>query len=199
MTMRRRVFFELLSILAVFAAAIALIHPRGEFPLGDDWDFALATWNFACTGHFIFTPFTAVSLRAQVLWGALWTWMFGQSFEVLRMSTLVVAAAAIAIINRILARAGVAGGARVIATLAFAFHPIFLWASCTYMTEVPYVCASALALYCFLRGLDEDRRAWIIAGCAAAVVSTFIRQTGVINLVAPLAIAIWRRRRADAL
>jgi hypothetical protein len=199
MTMPRRVLIELALILAVFAAAIALIHPRGEFPLGDDWDFALATWNFARTGHFIFTPFTAVSLRAQVLWGALWTWMFGQSFEVLRMSTLVVAAAAIVIINRILARAGVAGGARVIATLAFAFHPIFLWASCTYMTEVPYVCASALALYCFLRGLDEDRRAWIIAGCAAAVVSIFIRQTGVINLVAPLAIAIWRRRRADAL
>ena len=66
------------------------------------------------------TPFTAVSLRAQVLWGALWTWMFGQSFEVLRTSTLVVATEAILIINRILARAGVAGGARVIATLAFA-------------------------------------------------------------------------------
>ena len=39
----------------------------GNFPLGDDWDFAIATWNFAHTGHFKFTHFTAVSLRAQVV------------------------------------------------------------------------------------------------------------------------------------
>ena len=196
--MRRRDIFELTAILAVWFAAILLIKPTGNFPLGDDWDFAIATWNFAHLGHFKFTHFTAVSLRAQVVWGALWTWAFGESFRILRYSVLALAAVTIVVINRLLARANVAPAPRVIATLAFAFHPIFLWASCTYMTEVPYVCASAIAMYCFLRGLDDDRRAWIVAGCLAAVVSWFVRQTGVINLVAPLAIALWRRRYKDA-
>jgi hypothetical protein len=179
--MRRRDFLEIAGVLAAWAAAIVIIHP-----------------NFARTGHFTFTHFTAVSLRAQVLWGALWTWVFGESFALLRMSTLTLAAATIVVIHRLVTRAGVTGTPRVLATLAFAFHPIFLWAACTYMTEVPFVFASALAMYFFLRGFDEDRRAWILAGCAAAILSWFVRQTGVINLVAPLAIALWRRRTRDA-
>jgi hypothetical protein len=116
-------------IVAAFAAAIALIHPRGNFPLNDDWDFALPTWTFARTGQFHFTHFTAVSLRAMVLWGAAWTRLFGASFEVLRASTLALAAATLPVINTILRRAKVATFPRVGTTLAFAFHPIFIWAS----------------------------------------------------------------------
>src|SRR3954453_3681491 len=80
---------EPLVIIAIWAAAVAFINPRGNFPIDDDWDFALAAWRFAQSGQFHFTPFTAVSLRAQVLWGALWTRLFGESFDVLRLSTLV--------------------------------------------------------------------------------------------------------------
>ena len=43
-------WLDVLAILCVWAAAIAVIHPRGNFPLDDDWDFALATWRFAL-GH----------------------------------------------------------------------------------------------------------------------------------------------------
>src|SRR5690242_5655260 len=107
--MRRRVWgdhvFELAAILAVWFAAILIVRPNGDFPIDDDWDFAIATWNFARSGHFYFTHFTAVSLRAQVVWGALWTWVFGQSFRVLRYSVMPLGAIAIVLINRTLARA----------------------------------------------------------------------------------------------
>src|ERR1700738_1912993 len=136
---------EIAAILGLWGAAIAFIAPRGDFPIDDDWDFAIATWRFADTGHFYFTPFTAVSLRAQVLWGALWTRLFGQSFDVLRTSTLVLAAATLFIVHGMLLRAGVPRFGRIIATLAFGFHPIFLWSSCTFMTEVPFVFASSVA------------------------------------------------------
>src|SRR5881396_2612934 len=145
--MRRRDWVDLAIVLGVWAAAIAIIHPRGEFPILDDWDFSVATWNFARTGHFHFTPFTAVSLRAQVLWGALWTRLLGESFEVLRLSTLTLSAATLLIINRILHYTTLRALARITATLALIVHPIFLWASCTYMTDVPYLFASALTFY----------------------------------------------------
>src|SRR5436305_3248157 len=108
---------EPLAIVAIWAAAIAFVNPRGNFPIDDDWDFALATWRFARTGHFQFTAFTAVSLRAQVLWGALWTRIFGESFNVLRMSTIVLAAATLVIVHRTLLQAGVPRFGRVIASL----------------------------------------------------------------------------------
>src|SRR5260370_27797433 len=38
---------DLAMVLGVWAVAIAVIHPRGEFPILDDWDFSIATWNFA--------------------------------------------------------------------------------------------------------------------------------------------------------
>lgn len=190
---------EPLAILAFWAAAIAFINPRGNFPIDDDWDFAIATWRFAKTGHFHYTAFTAVSLRAQVLWGALWTRMFGESFDVLRWSTLVLCAATLFVVHRILLRAGVPRSGRVIATLALGFHPIFLWSSCTFMTEVPFVFASSVALLCFIRGFDDDEVFWTIAGCAAALTACFVRQTGVTLLAAPLLLAVVRRRKRDAI
>ena len=193
--MRRRDWVDLAIVLGVWAAAIALIHPRGNFPVLDDWDFSIATWNFARTGHFHFTPFTAVSLRAMVLWGAAWTRMFGESFEVLRASTLALAAITIVVIHEIFRGAEIPRIARIIGTLAFAFHPIFLWSSCTYMTEVPFVCASAIAFLLIWRGIANESAILIAAGCCAAIVSCFIRQTGVINIVAPLIVVLFVRRR----
>jgi hypothetical protein len=191
---------EPLAIIAIWAAAVAFINPRGNFPIDDDWDFALAAWRFATTGHFHFTPFTAVSLRAQVLWGALWTRMFGESFNVLRMSTLVLGAATLVIVHRTLLRAGVPRFGRVVATFALGFHPIFLWSSCTFMTEVPFVFASSVALYCFIRAFDdEDGLAWIAAACAATIAACFVRQTGVTLLAAPLLLALFKRRKRDAM
>jgi hypothetical protein len=189
---------EPLAIVAIWAAAIAFINPRGNFPINDDWDFALAAWRFAQTGRFHFTAFTAVSLRAQVLWGALWTRLFGESFDVLRMSTLVLAAATLLIVHRILLRAGLPRAGRIVATLALGFHPIFFWSSCTFMTEVPFVFASCVALWCFLSADYANQSRWVVAGCAAVITACFIRQTGVTLLAAPLILAVMKRRKRDA-
>jgi hypothetical protein len=193
---------EVALLLAVFAVAVILIRPQGDFPLNDDWDFALPTWHFARTGQFHFSQFTAVSLRALVLWGSLWTRAFGQSFEVLRASTLTLSAATIVVVNHILARGGIARSLRIVTTLAFMFHPIFIWASCTYMTEVPYVLASMLAFLFFYRGIAEERIGFIVAGCIAAFVACFVRETGVEILGAALIVLLIaqpRHRRTAAI
>ncbi|HJT18088.1 MAG TPA: glycosyltransferase family 39 protein [Thermoanaerobaculia bacterium] len=192
---RLRDIGEIAFVLCLWAAAIAFIRPVGEFPLLDDWDFTIATWNFARTGHFHFTLFTAVSLRAMVLYFAAWARIFGESFLVLRIATMTLGAATIVIINRMLRLAGLGRVPRVIATLAFAFHPIFLWASCTHMTEVPFVCAGVGTMLLIWRGVERERWLMIVAGCALAIVSCFIRQTGVLNLIAPAIVVVMSRER----
>ena len=185
---------ELPAILLVLLAATLLVQPSGDFPLNDDENHAIGTWNFARSGHFRFAIDTTPPLRAQVVWGAIWTRLFGESFDVLRASTLVLTGLTLLLVNRLLAMAGFGLGLRWLATLAFLFNPIYFWSSFTYMTEGPYVFASVLALFCFVLAFRRESTIWFIAGCAAVAVSWWIRQ-GAINLVAPLVILIAYRER----
>src|SRR4051812_19942903 len=139
--------FEVLLILAIAAAAALLARPYGNFPLNDDAHYASAAFHFARTGEFHLTLATVPSLRAQVVWGGMFVRLFGQSFEVLRASTMTLAILTLLLINRLLALTPVSARVRIVATLAFLFHPIFFLSSFTYMTEVPFVFASAAAMY----------------------------------------------------
>lgn len=181
-----------------FVLLVLIVDPRGDMPLNDDWNFALATWQFAETGRFEFSRLTAMSLRLQVLWGACWTLLFGKSFEVLRASTLVASLGSLLLFHRIVAQIGLPAPARVLATLALLVHPIFFWSSFTYMTQVPYLFLSVAAFYCFFRALSKLDRRWMIAGAVAVIGSYFIRQTGLANAVPPLALLLLNRDRLTA-
>lgn len=188
--MRRDVWLLVL----LFAVAIVIVDPRGDFPLDDDWDFALATWQFARTGHFAFTSFTATSLYTQVLWGAMWTTLLHPSFFVLRCSTLFLAALTLFIFDAILSRFAFGRGDRFVAAAALLFHPIFFWSSFTYMTHVPFVFCSVVAIYCFVRGGPR----WTAIGALAVVASFFIRQTGVVTAIPAILAARDRKSRLIA-
>lgn len=175
------------ALLGCAALSILLVDPRGDFPLNDDWNFALATWRFADTGEFVFSRFTGMSLKLQVLWGALWTVVFGKSFEVLRASSLLLGAMTALLIYALLGRVGTVRPVRILASLALFFQPLFFHHTFTYMTHIPYVFVSLVSLYFFFRGIREERTAYFVAGCVVALAACFIRQTGVVSLVAGLA------------
>ncbi len=180
-------------ITGVFALAVVVVQPFGDFPLNDDWGFAMAAWHFAETGEFAFARMTAMTLRLQVLWGALWTVLLWPDFEVLRASTLVLALVTLITAHEMLKEANVALRLRVLAVLALLFHPVFFLNSFTFMTHVPFVCVSMLALYFFFRGLAEDRMSLFLVGSLAVVGSFFIRQTGIANAVPPLMALVFAR------
>jgi len=181
----RRGLIEPVICVVMLLGVIAFIGIRGEFPLNDDWNFALTTWRFADTGELVYSRFTAMTLKLQVLWGALWTLALGKSHEVLRCSSLALWIPSVLIVNRWLARLGVETGSRLLATAAFAFPPIVLWSSFTFMTQIPFLFCSVVALFAFQRALDDDDVRWGVAGAVAIVGAYFIRQTGVALAIAP--------------
>ena len=185
---------ELLCLSVVFLLAVLAVDPRGEFPLDDDWDFAFVTWNFAQTGHLQFTPFTAATLRAQVFWGAVWSRLFGPSFQVLRASTLFLSLMSLLLLNAFLASLKVPRFPRLAMTLALLFHPIFFWASFTYMTHIPFVFLSLVSLVFFTHAFIARKPLYALAGAAAVVLSFLVRQTGVVNALPPILLAIHMRQ-----
>ncbi|MEA2237697.1 MAG: hypothetical protein QOC81_2421 [Thermoanaerobaculia bacterium] len=139
------VLTELLAVLALYALAVAFIRPSGNFPLDDDTYFGLPALEFARTGHFHLT-IAPHSLRAQILWGALFVRLFGPTFDALHVASMVSLAIAIVMFHATLRRLPVARGVRLFATFAFAFHPLLFWSSFTFMTEAHFVCASVIAI-----------------------------------------------------
>ncbi|HVR43359.1 MAG TPA: hypothetical protein VMS56_07925 [Thermoanaerobaculia bacterium] len=201
---RRELAIESLLIVFLFALLVLTVDPRGDFPLDDDWNFALGTWWFAEHGEFRFARFTGMSLRAQVVWGAVWTRWFGESFEVLRASTLVLALGSLLVFHRFCARAGVGSFSRRIAVVALMAHPIFVWSSFTYMTQIPFLACTVAAVYCWARGAGDRAIGWFAAGSAALIASYFVRQSGIATIAAGAAAlaVVWsgsgRRFRAAA-
>ena len=86
-------------------SAIIIINPIGEFPLNDDWAYSLNVYHLSQEGKLILSDWPAMSLIAQVLWGALVTGVFGFSFTVLRFSTLFVGLFTVILFYKILINA----------------------------------------------------------------------------------------------
>ena len=180
-------------ILIVFAVAVIVTDPRGNFPLDDDWDFTLSTWNLVHAGRVQHTPFTSNIAVLQYFWGALWTILFGESSAVLRASTLFLALASTLLIYFILRRSGVSESLAGFASLAFLFNPLIYWASFTYMTDVPEMFLSIAAFALLTEALRRDSDRWLVAAVLVAVASFFVRQIGIVNALVPL-IAVPRKK-----
>ncbi|MFI5382563.1 MAG: hypothetical protein ACHRHE_25010, partial [Tepidisphaerales bacterium] len=82
----------LLAIAGVCAAGWLLVGPRANVPVIDDWVYAWSVQHLVDTGHLQILDISAFYPLAQVLWGALFVRVAGFSFEVLRLSTLVLSA-----------------------------------------------------------------------------------------------------------
>ena len=75
------------AILAFFLLAALLVNPLYDTPIYDDWGYGKAVRTLLDEGRFHFT-WTATSLLFQVLVGALFCALFGFSFSVLHVVTL---------------------------------------------------------------------------------------------------------------
>ncbi|HJT18202.1 MAG TPA: glycosyltransferase family 39 protein, partial [Thermoanaerobaculia bacterium] len=180
-------------LVIVFAIAVAITNPIGNFPLDDDWDFSLSTWHLVHTGQVQHTPFTSNVAVLQYFWGALWTILFGESSTVLRFSTLFLALASTILIYVILRRSDVPDRLALFSALAFLFNPLIYWASFTYMTDVPEMFLSIAAFALLNEALHRDSNKWLITAVLVAIASFFVRQIGILNAVVPL-IAIRKKK-----
>ncbi len=188
-----------LGLVLLWIALVAVVGPRGDFPLNDDWAYAANVRHFLDTGRLAFNDWLAMTLVAQVLWGALWAALFGFSHFVLRLSTLFLAGVALLVVYRIVYEETRRRDYARIAAATLLVNPWFCSLSFTFMTDVPFLAAFLLALLFFFRALRAGHWAAIAAGIFFSVLATLIRQFG---LLAPLGFGVawfWKYRHWRAL
>jgi hypothetical protein len=170
----------LVAIAGVYAAGWWLVGPRADVPVIDDWVYAWSVEHLVDTGRLQILDISAFYPIAQVLWGAIFVRLAGFSFGVLRISTLVLAVVGCWAVYLTLRELGCRSSTSLLGAFALALDPVYFALSFSFMTEVPFVSLSAMALYWFVRTIRRDEPAAVWAGCACAVAAFLIRPIGVV-------------------
>jgi dolichyl-phosphate-mannose-protein mannosyltransferase len=190
---RHREWPALLAIIGVFAASWLLVQPHANVPVIDDWVYAWSVEHLIDTGRLQVLDISAFYPIAHILWGALFVRLAGFSFVVLRGSTVVLAVFGCWAVYLTLRELDCRRSTALLGALALAFDPTYFALSFSFMTEVPFVSFSTMALYWYVRGIRraEPRAVW--AGCLCAMAAFLTRPIGIVLPLALLPALVGRR------
>ena len=197
-----------LRIHAIFCALAVLLaelisHPFAEMGISDDGPYVVMAHTLATTGHILYTGWAAPMLVWQLILAATLIKLFGFSFSVVRLSTILIAILMAFVIQRILVRANVSERNATIATLALVVSPLYLVLSATFLTDITGLFAIVICLYGCLRAVQStasqsnaDRSAitWIFFAVVTNAVFGTSRQIAWLGILVMLPSTLWLLR-----
>lgn len=186
-SLSKRDLLCILGLALAFLATIPIVDPRGNFPLIDDWSFALTAKRLFSLGDWRPLGWASMPLITQSLWAAPACLFFGCTFDALRWSTL---AAALILLLCTFALFRTVGRSRPVACLAAVvsiFNPIVFSLSFTFMTDVLFDALMVVATLFFMKSFRTDSVADLLMATAFSLAATLCRQLG---LCLPLAYVV---------
>lgn len=175
--------YSLFIIGTVWVVLVALVHPVGDFPLNDDWVYALAVKSVLETGYFQFPSPSMANVGPQVYWGALFCLPFGFSFTALRFSTLVLGLIGVVALYGLIRQFKVDAKTALFGALTMAVNPIYFGLANSFMSDVPFITLVLIALYFIVRGLQKDSTPLILIGLVITYFAILIRQFSLVILL----------------
>jgi hypothetical protein len=182
-------------IAALFAVGWVLVRGSTDVPVVDDWVYAWSVENLVRTGRLQVLEFSAIYPIAQILWGALFAAVAGFSFGAVRLSIVVLSACGCSAVYLTLRELGCRRASSVIGALALALDPLYFALSFSFMTEVPFVSFSSIALYFYVRSIarGDSKALWV--GSCLALCAFLVRPIGIALPLAALAGTLTTSRR----
>lgn len=176
--------FALLFLILFWAALLLISNISGNFPLNDDWSYAYSVKTLLEQGKIELTGWVSMPIVTQVYWGYLFAALFGFSFEILRLSTVILGAAGIIFSYLILSEAIKSVYLRIIGTLLIVVNPLYFLLSSTFMTDVPFFTLSIISIFFFIKYFKSGGTISLILAIAFIFAASFIRQIGGLTLLA---------------
>ena len=175
----------LLVILGFFIISCFLVSPLRNVPIIDDWGYVISVEKLIQTGHLFIPDSSSTQAIAQILWGAIFALVFGPTFGVLRLTTVLLAIIACIALYLTLRELGMDRWRSLLGALMLAVSPVFFLLSFSFMTDVPFLSMMNLAVLCYIAGLKRDKPSYLWLGGLFASASFLIRPVG---LAIPLAL-----------
>ncbi len=177
---------DVMLLSAIWLGAVVVVNPLGNFPLNDDWAYALSVRGILGHGTYDRIQDNCTTLISQAYWGALFCLPAGFSFVAMRLSTLCLALVGILGMYFLLKRLGATRGVACLGALVLGFNPIYFALSFTFMTDVPFTALVVVSLLLMFAALEKDTNLRLIGSALLAGICVLCRQLG---LFLPLAFA----------
>lgn len=175
--------FNILVISLIWISMVILVNPIGDFPLNDDWVYALAVKSILENGYYQFPSPSSANVGPQVFWGALFCLPFGFSFTALRVSSLTLALLGVITFYKLIRSFGPHPRIALVGALSLGVNPLYFGLANTFMTDIPFISLVMLALYFLLRGLNREARSDIYLGLVITFATILVRQVALVILL----------------
>jgi 4-amino-4-deoxy-L-arabinose transferase-like glycosyltransferase len=184
---RRNDVLACAALSALWLIPLLVIGTQGEFPLNDDWAYALTTKGLIETGRFERDAWTWAPIISHVGTGALFSLILGFSFETLRLSGVFMGWVGLLGSYGLFRQCGAGPRSSFLAAAVVGLNPLYLHLSYTFMTDVPFAAVTTWSLLFLFRGLSNHSWKATVVGVLLALFATLSRQPG---LAIPLAFGI---------
>jgi hypothetical protein len=191
-------WYALLTVLWLLPGLV--IGTSGEFPLNDDWAYAIPVKTFLETGRLERLAWTWTPIVTHVAVGSAFSSTFGYSFETLRWASLLFGWLGVLGTYQLCRRLDVGPERAALAAALIGLNPIYLNLSYTFMTDIPFLGLAIWSQVLLVAALQ--RRSWLAmaGGIGLALAATLSRQTGLALVLAlPAAILVSRASLRGAL
>jgi hypothetical protein len=184
-----------------WAVVLAAIPPaRQDFPLIDDWAFWRGAVTFFRGEGIDYQSWASMPLLGQWVWTVPFLAVLGPSHLAARAATVVLSWFALWAFFDLLRRGEkVSTPVAAFATACLAWNPYFFLLSGTYMSDVPALSFSLIALALYARALDGGRWLLLAAAVAVALAGVATRQNAIAAPLAAGVLLLGSRYRAPRL
>ena len=181
-------------LIGLFLLQFFFVSPIGEFALNDDWVQADTVRHLTEAGEWRVMPYAGATFHALVGYGSFFTSMFGFSFTVLRISTLILMLTTIVVSFLLFEKITKNKKLSFVGTLLLWLNPIVYNLSFTFMTDVPALFLLIAGMYLYLIGFERKKSVLVFLASSLCVIGFYTRQTNILLLVAGLVFSCYKKR-----
>ncbi len=179
-------------ILACIWIVLAFINnPTGNFPLNDDWVYALSVKAIVDIGRFELHAWSQSMGFVQAYWAAAFVYVLGFDFWVLRLSTLLAGLGGIVATYALMRNLKVESRISLLGATAVAVNPVYYSLSNTFMTDVPFYFLAVTSVIMLMRELQGDGVKWLVGGVVFSCAAILNRQLGFVIPLGFAAAYVW--------
>jgi len=184
---------SIIALIGLWLLSFCAINIWGEFALIDDWAYAKSVRDLSEFGVFKIYDRIAITFISNLLWGSLFTKIFGFSFFVLRMSSIMAGGIMIYAFYQWLGLLTKSKKLQLFCAALLAFNPLFYVLSTTFMTDIFFLMNACVSLYFFTAYLKHEQLRLLLLGFLFALIAILSRQVGMVIPVAFLLVSFKKR------